>query len=219
MESILLIGACSAVDVLGKMLTSCSCFQRSTSSPGGIWDKRAGTDIENASVAPVCDNSFPSSDSSLVERSMQFSQISTINVAHRSPCPDSVVTISSPSICSIDDNEVSCDYYNRSTTTPMNIKTFCSSLGDEFIEVKLGDSINSTKSFTISAHEPQPRRRQSRQHYQSTDRDSQRHRFLGHTTRKRRVRQLLTKELKENLIKNDSGILSDSHRSIENPHF
>ena len=218
MESILLIGACSAVDVLGKMLTSCSCFQRSTSSPGGIWDKRAGTDMENVSVAPVCDNSFPSSDSSLVERKMQSLQISTIKVAHRSPCPDSVVTVSSRSICSIEDNEVSCDHYNRSTDT-MNIKTFCSSLGDEFIEVKLGDSINSTNSFTISAHEPQVRRRQSRQHYQLTDRDSQRHRFLGHTTRKRRVRQLLTKELKENLIKNDSAMLSESHRSIEKPHF
>ncbi len=211
MESILLIGACSAVDVLGKMLTTCSCFQRSTSTANGIWDKRAGTDMENVSVAPVCDNSFPSSNSSLVQRN--------INVAHRSLCPDSVVTVSSSSICSIEDNGVSCDHYTRSTTMPTKVKTFYSSVGDEFIEVKLGTSPNSTKSFTIQANELQQRRRQSRQQYRSTDREAQRHRFLGHTTRKRRVRQLLAEELKETLIKNDYAMLNEIHTSIEKPNF
>lgn len=196
MESILLFGAYSAVDMLGKMLTTCSCFQGCTRTTYGMWDKRGEVEMDNMSIAPVCDNSSQSSDLSLVQQKANLAQTSTINVSHKSACPSSVVTTSTRSTFSIKDNEVSSDHYLKmSTSIPIKIKAFHLTAGEEFIEVRLRTSSNSGKPSMRQAPELQQRRRRSRQQYNLTGRDAQRHQFIGHTKRNQKVRQLLADEI------------------------
>lgn len=152
--------------------------------------------MDNMSIAPVCDNSSRSSDLCLVQRNANLTQTSTINVSHNSTCPSSVVTTSTRSTFSIKDNEVASDHYlHMSNSIPMKIKAFHSTAGEEFIEVKLGNSSNSGKSSMRQAPELQQRRQRSRQQYNLTGRAAQRHQFIGHTKRNQKVRQLLADEI------------------------
>ena len=184
MESILFIGVCSAVDTLGKILLSCTCSDKSATP--GFWGGAAAIEIDNASVVPVCEKlSSPSHDSSKVHRNVQFSKMPTTGIMQKSLSLRSAATTSTCSTFSMNDNESSSEYLDIPYLLPVKIKTCCSSSREEFVEVK------------IAREGSQTLQRQQRrcQRAQLEDRQTRRHQFLGHTKRKRRVRQLLTEDI------------------------
>ncbi len=185
MESILLIGACSAVDTLGKILTSsCTCFGRG--APGSFWGGRAGVELDNTSVVPVCDDSSPS-EGSLIRRNVHFSQVSTISVLHKSESSHSAATTSTRSTFSAYDYEVENDHLYTYNAMPTKIKTFHAPSREEFDPLAPSSSrdTQSPEGFKLSRQ----------QHRRSKDRHEQRHRCLGHSKRKQRVRKLLAEEV------------------------
>lgn len=188
MESILLLGACSAVDALGKILTSsCTCLSRG--APGSFWGGRAGVELDDTSVVPVCDDSSPSSDGSLIQRNVHFSQVSTISILHKSESSHSAATTSTRSTFSAYDYEVENEYIYSNNAMPTNIKTFHSPSREAFETVMAGPSSNRATPLPEGL---KPSRQQQRK---SKDRHEQRHRCLGHTKRKQRVRKLLAEEV------------------------
>lgn len=184
MESILLIGACSAVDALGKMLTSFKYINKCTT--WGSLGRVATEEMENSSVIPVCEDSSPS-----VRRSVHFPKVSTISVLHKSSSSYSTSTTSTSSTFSKDGNEGDSNHISNSS--PVRRKTSHTSITIEnFVEVEVAPmSYYQTPPIGISS----PPLQQLRQDYKTNDQTKLRHRFLGHTKRQRRVRRLLAEDV------------------------
>ena len=200
MESIVLIGAYSAADVLAKMMTSCACFQ--SGSSGYFWGEKASVEMDNSSVVPVCDDSSLSLDSSPIQRNVHFSQISNINALHNVTISNSTSTESTRSSFSIDDYEIARYHYYIFTSSLTK-----TSSDEEFIEVKLGTCSNHAKPSLRRMN--YLKQRQSRQRQQSNNRQAQRHRFLGHTKRKQRVQKLLAEDVAHRQRKSEKKIDQD----------
>ena len=175
------------------MLASCTCFHKSTTE--GFWGRGPIAETENASVVPVCDDSSPSSRSTQIRRNVRFSKTSTktISMLHKSTSSDSVTTTSTSSSISIDDNRVASDHLDISSSLPTKTKIFASSSSEKSVEVKITtSSYNPNRSREGITPSPQ---QQLQQQQQLKDRQTQRHRFLGHTKRKLRVRKLLAEDI------------------------
>ena len=213
MESILLIGGCSVVDVLGNMLASCTCFDKNTTE--GFWGKGPIAETDNASVVPVCDDSSPSSDSSQMRRNVRFSQTSTNNISifYKSTSPDSVTTTSTSSTISINGNRVASDHLDISRSLPTKMKTFGSSSSEEFAEIEITtSSYNPNRSRREIIPSPQQKLQQQQQ---LKDRQAQRHRSLGHTKRKLRVRKLLAEDIAHRQRRLETKLDRERHEVTE----
>jgi len=167
------------------MLTSsCTCLSRGPS--GSFW---GGVEIDETSVVPVCNNSSPSTNSNEIERNVHFSQVSTINIVHKSSSSHSSATTSTRSTFSAYDHELENDHLNVSSTMPTKIETLHTISSDEIHTVNMESSSNhgmpSVSTFA----------QQRQQQHQWKNRHAQRHQILGHKKRKQRVRKLLAKDL------------------------
>ena len=197
-----MIGACSAVDALGKILTSsCTCFSRG--APGSFWGERSGVELDNTSVVPVCDDSSPSSDGSLIQRNVHFSQVSTISILHKSESSHSAATTSTRSTFSAYDYEVENDHLYTYNAIPTKIKTVHSPSREEFGAVMVGPCSNRATLSPEGLKFPRQQQRKSK------DRHEQRHRCLGHTKRKQRVRKLLAEEVANRKLKSERNFDRD----------
>mmetsp|Transcript_14971 Transcript_14971/g.34718 ORF Transcript_14971/g.34718 Transcript_14971/m.34718 type:complete len:198 (-) Transcript_14971:729-1322(-) len=187
MESILLVGAFSVVDALGKMLISYSCFRKCSTDL--LWKKGAAGEADNASIVPLCDESSPS-NSSKIQWNVS-SQISTITIVHKSSLSRSVSTDSTHSTFNTDEDSTHSTFnihegnlvsgnLDVPSRLSLEMNTIFSGKGEEFVEVKLATSQYYPNSTQLQ---------------QGKNGKSKRHRLLGHTKRKQRVRKLVAEDI------------------------
>ena len=182
-ESILLIGASSAVEALARVM-----FTTSTSDDIGAIEASSEeiAELDKASIVPACDASPLLPNGSQIRRSVRFSQILTSNIIPVSPSSTSTSTTTTASSDMDEEDGVInlCDSSHSGTS-------FLSSSIEKFIEVEtaaLGapDPIYSPPALPGRLRIPTQRQQQQQ---------PQRHRFLGHTKRRRRVQKLLIEDI------------------------
>ena len=184
-----MVGACSAVDALGRMLFSSTCLSKSAAE--NSWGTGSVLELDNASVVPVCDDSRVSSDTGKARRNVRFSEISTI--LSTSPSSASAGTASTRSSHISFDNDELFYRFHVSHPLPSSDVSLSSSI-EEFIEIEVAaSSCSSTSRLRLNSEKYEHQDRD--QEHQRKQRHPKRNRFLGHSKRKQRVRQILKEDI------------------------